>query len=213
MVSDRPTTSRVRPTTTPVPRPIASSSGTTVRSITEEAEENIFDSSGDVTCDFLYNYLRDGNFPDFPAGSPPPLSPDEDVLQELCNHIRQTFREFCADGVITDQELCGALDDTDTAMTDRLRRHKSVYDDDEDLRNIMSDDVKSHGDGNEHSDLLFDDLEKPAGAISKYKVEIDSVRRPNAVALSNMASCGLSSNKYFSFLIVSLVYAVLVWNV
>lgn len=137
----------------------------------------------------MYSYWQGTGFP---GGNPPPLSPDEEVMEELCNFIRKSIIENCKTGVELNPDVCDALLCTSDSpdMTERKRRHKhGEFIDDEDNENALSSEIMMGDDtGNELSDLSFDEVENSASAVSKYKVEIDSVASPNAVVFKSGSS-------------------------
>ena len=206
-VSGRQTQTTLRPETTTKRAPLTTTTSTTTMKPTTTLEttteaENVYEGSGDLSCDDLYNYWKDQ---DFPGGSPPPLSPDENLVPELCDFLRKSMQERCAVGTIDNKALCESLA-RESDGTDRTRRHKNgQHDDDEDvLNNVQGDDAKV----GDLSDLSFDDVEKPA-VVNNYRVEIDSEPRPNAVSLlseQSSISSRLSGNVYLCTSVLIVVF-------
>lgn len=172
--------------------------------------EKVYEGSGDITCQDLYDFWKDE---DFPGGLPPPLTPNEELLEELCDFLRNKTYEQCLSYVrkrVNLPQLCLVLLDTDDENAiDRIRRHKHVGNNLKDL-SIQDDPQNKEFDlEKESSDLLFDEVDNPS-VISKYKVEIDSVAKPKAVSWSTSTGSSFSSVTNFVVVAVSLTYTVIV---
>lgn len=130
------------------------------------------DDGGDVqesldqeTCKALYQSWND---PDFLGGRPPPLSHDEKIDIELCNHILHVAIKSCETGsprVQVNTTICAHLADIfdSPSMGARQKRHKHSNDkltDDEELIDMMKDeperDFELLGD---ISDIEFDETD------------------------------------------------------
>lgn len=202
------------PTTTtvvsPTPKSTSTTSSTTQTTTTLTAktttEENVECGSGDYcgddgdaqeildqdTCKALYQSWND---PDFPGGKPPPLSHDEKIDIELCNHILHVAIKSCETGsprVQVNTTICEYLANTFDlpSMSARQKRHKHNNDkltDDEELIDMMKDELERDFEMlGDISDNEFDDTEHEL-------VEIEL--KPLAVygSSSEKVSCNLLS--------------------
>lgn len=161
-------------------------------STTTQEPEEIIEGSGDIidqeTCKGLYNSWDD---PDFQGGKPPPLSPDEDINRELCDHILSVARASCETGSVLEQtELCKYYNRHIRPEFDigaRQKRHKynnDKYTDDEEMLQMLKDqparDIEFIED---FSDLSFKEFDHKETNGDILHVEIEP--RPQAVYSSN----------------------------
>lgn len=161
-------------------------------STTTQGPEDISEGSGDIidkeTCKGLYNSWDD---PDFPGGKPPPLSPDEDIERELCDHILSVARVSCESSSALEQtELCKYYNrhvrsELDTvARQKRHKHHNGKYTDDEEMLHMLNDqparDIEFIED---FSDLSFKEFDHKEINGDILHVEIEP--RPQAVYSSN----------------------------
>ncbi|XP_045173825.2 uncharacterized protein LOC123535289 isoform X2 [Mercenaria mercenaria] len=206
------TTTTVKSTTTSTPS-TATSTMTTTTTTKPEPDEIEGSGEGGVldqeTCKELYNSWYD---PDFPGGRPPPLSPDEKLTDELCNHMLFVARKSCETGnnqVLVNTTLCEYIYTFDLPeMNTRQKRHKHHKDkvtDDEEIMHMMKDEpVRDIEIINDIYDISFHELDNDQIVDHFHQVEIE----PKPQAVHGSHSAGLLANPLSVFIAVTCCFIV-----